>query len=409
MTRQRDFLHKCLLALGAASIALLSPAAADAATFKVLYYFKGGSDGHYPNASLIADDSGNLYGTTYFGGAANAGTVFKLAPDGTETLLHVFTGYPTDGALPQANLTSDGEGNLFGTTRGGGAPISWGTIFKLTPDGTETVLYNFAGGSDGAYPYAGLTADAAGNLYGTTYYGGGTGCTNNYGCGTVFRLAPDGTESVLHAFAGGNDGANPAAGVILDSAGNLYGTTIGGGAGCSGYGCGIVFKIAPDGIETILHTFTGYPTDGSGPWGGLIKDKVGNLYGTTYVGGSGSSRCYEGCGTVYELAPNGTETVLYAFTDGLDGGLPVASLIRDKKGNLYGTTEVGGAGGAGVVFKLTPGGAEHALHAFFKKNGQLPLAGLMADGAGNLYGTTAYGGNKACRRLGCGTVFEVTP
>jgi uncharacterized repeat protein (TIGR03803 family) len=320
-------------AYGAGSVYKLSPGG----TLTELYSFTGGVDGNTPDAGLIADNAGNLYGTTAFGGAYSNGVVFKLTPAGTETTLYSFTG-GNDGGNPFDSLVFDGAGNLYGTTEFGGA-YSNGMVFKLTPAGTETTLYSFTGGSDGAYPVAGLIFDSAGNLYGTTELGGGS-C-----CGVVFKLTPTGTETVLHSFTGGNDGGMPIAGVIADSAGNLYGTTFNGGA----YGFGVVFKLTPTGTETPLYSFTG-GNDGGYLYGGVILDSAGNLYGTTIDGGA------YGWGTAYKVTPGGTETVLYSFTGGNDGGEPVAGVIADSAGNLYSTTGVGGADGNGVIFKLSATG-----------------------------------------------------
>ena len=281
------------------------------------------------------------------------------------------------------------------------APGSSHAAFRL--------LYTFKGGTDGAGPEAGLILDKAGNLYGTTV-GGGTGCSSG-GCGTVFRLAPDGSETVLYSFAGGTDGAYPEAGLIRDGSGNFYGTTNGGGnSGCDGEGCGTVFGLAPDGTETVLHVFAGGTSDGSIPVAGLIMDKSRNLYGATVSGGS-DANCYylTGCGTVFKLAPDGIETVLYAFEGGSDGGNPYGGLIVDKSGNLFGTTEYGGTGGivsAGTVFEVTPDGHETVLWNFCSEqsceDGEFPLAGLIRDKAGNLYGTTAWGGVT-------GAAFKLAP
>jgi uncharacterized repeat protein (TIGR03803 family) len=254
----------------------------------------------------------------------------------------------------------DKKGNLLGTTPYGGASAG-GTVFKVVPKGRETVLYSFAIGSDGNAPLAGLIKDKAGNLYGTTYEGGDTSCYNGYGCGTVFKLTPDGTETVLYAFQGGSDGAVPQASLIMDEAGNLYGTTVRGGniSDCDRYGCGTVFKLAPDGTETALHAFAGGPNDGANPVGDLIADKKGNLYGTTAEGGRAGG---DGAGIAFKLVPDGTETVLYSFcaqTDCTDGGNPLAGLIKDKAGNLYGTGQLGGNSSncdghnCGVVFEIT--------------------------------------------------------
>jgi uncharacterized repeat protein (TIGR03803 family) len=234
-----------------------------------------------------------------------------------------------------------------------GVNLTCGTVFKVTPEGKETVLYAFLSPSDGMWPDAGVIEDESGNLYGTTEFGGGGGGTNCYsdGCGVVFKLAPDGTETVLHAFTDGNDGAEPIASLIEDNAGNLFGTTAyGGGTGCNGTGCGTIFEVAPDGTETILYAFAG-GSDGAGPYAGLIEDGAGNLIGTTFGGGR------TGWGTVFELAPDGTETILHTFTGGKDGGHPGSALIADPNGNLYGTAEQGGRGckrsdGCGTIFEI---------------------------------------------------------
>jgi uncharacterized repeat protein (TIGR03803 family) len=243
-------------------------------------------------------------------------------------------------------LVRDAAGNLYGTTLGGGAAKS-GTVFKLDTDGRETVLHSFTGAAgDGSNPYAGLILDAAGNLYGTTVYSGDLACDPPYGCGTVFKLDAAGTETVLYRFTRtGGDGALPYGGLVRDAAGNLYGTTAGGGdLSCGdGDGCGIVFKVDSTGKETVLHIFTGTGGDGSDPFDALILDAAGNLYGTTSAGGNGSPCPYgsRSCGTVFKLDTTGKETVLHNFS-GLDGAGPFAGLIRDSAGNFYGTTEFGG-------------------------------------------------------------------
>jgi len=347
--RTLDVFSKYMLVGAAALAAFASLDTAHARDFGVLYSFTGGSDGAFPEAGLMKDKAGNLYGTTLQGGTDYFfGTVFELTPDGTETVLYSFTG-GSDGGQPGASLVKN-SGNLYGTTELGGSSscnggFGCGTVFEVAPDGAETVLHAFTGGRDGAFPWAGLLMDSAGNLYGTTVQGGNTSCNDRYGCGTVFKLAPDGTESVLHSFCSENnctDGYFPlGGGLIEDSAGNLYGTTNLGGR----HDGGIIFEIAPDGTETVLHSFGNSP-DGGHPFGGLIKDSAGNFYGTTTVGGSYDK------GTVFELAPDGSETVLYSFKGGSDGDDPYAALIEDKAGNLYGTTEDGGVYGRGTVFKL---------------------------------------------------------
>jgi uncharacterized repeat protein (TIGR03803 family) len=348
-------------------------------TESVLNSFKGGtSDGASPYAALIMDSAGNLYGTTTAGGSNNCsggcGTVFKLSPDGTggytESVLYSFVGGTSDGANPYAGLISDSTGNFYGTTTTGGSNNcsgGCGTVFKLSPGGggtyTESVLYSFVGGtSDGANPYAGLITDSTGNFYGTTTAGGSNNC--NGGCGTVFKLSPNGgnyTESVLYSFKGGtSDGANPYAGLIMDSAGNFYGTTTSGGSG------GTVFKLAPSGggyTESVLYNLPGFGiTDGASPYGSLAMDSSGNLYGTTASGGSPD--CNDGCGTVFKVAPNGTGgytgSISYDFLSGNnDGAFPFDGLVMGSTGNFYGTTTIGGSNGncpsgCGTVFEINP-------------------------------------------------------
>jgi uncharacterized repeat protein (TIGR03803 family) len=314
----------------------------------VLYSFTGtGGDGEYTQAGLVRDGAGNLYGTNQIGGDLSGcrgygcGTVFKVDKTGNETVLYSFTGSGGDGANPNA-VIRDSAGNLYGTTLNGGGASDEGTVFKLDKIGKETVLYRFKGGTDGAGPYAGLVRDPNGNLYGTTYYGGGSGCDGR-GCGTVFRLDKTGKETILHSFSNGSDGVFPYAGLIRDASGNLYGTTAGGGSGSNG----TVFKLDKTGKETILYAFTGYPYDGGEPNGGLVRDASGNLYGTTTLGGGADY------GTVFGLDKTGNEIWLYTFTGGTDGAYPFAGLVQDSKGNLYGTTS-GGGSDYGLVFELTP-------------------------------------------------------
>ncbi len=359
-------------------------------TEQVLHSFTGGTDGAYPEAGLVRDAAGNLYGTTAHGGAYGYGTVFRVSASGTETVLHSFTYNGTDGVDPEAGLVRDTAGNLYGTTAQGGA-YTYGTVFEVSASGTETVLHSFTGGADGASPYAGLVRDAAGNLYGTTVSGGA------YNYGTVFEVSASGTETVLHSFTGGTDGRNPGAGLVRDAAGNLYGTTAYGGS----YSNGTVFEVSASGTETVLHSFTGgtdgaYPGEG-GP--GLVRDAAGNLYGTT---GEGGAYNY---GTVFEVSASGAETVLYSFTGGAYGEYPAAGLVRDAAGNLYGTTVDSGIGAFGTVFEVSASGTETVLHSFTGgTDGASPRAGLVRDAAGNLYGTTVDGGAYTY-----GTVFEVTP
>lgn len=406
------------------SAALIAPCSAGGE--KLRYIFQGGSDGAGPSGQLISDSNGTLYGTTSLGGGGTecsrevdgCGTIFKLMPDGTERLLYAFQG-GSDGAYPRGSLLVDGSGNYFGTTpEGGGSGCSarCGAVFELSSGGAETVLYAFLGGSDGGAPNGDLITDSEENLYGTTASGGsfnGSLCSTDGGCGTVFRVAPDGTETALYAFQAGNDGAFPYAGVLMDSSENLYGTTTEGGASCTGntYGCGTVFKVTPSGSETVLYSFRG-GDDGNSPRATLISDQSGNFYGTT-AGGGGNCNC----GTVFKLAPDGTEAVLYAFQGGTDGLFPFGGLVMDKAGNLYGTTYSGGHDqtcdntekGCGTVFKISTNGGETVLYRFkWRSNGAAPSgafpnASLLLGKHGALYGTASAGG-----RDNDGVVFSVT-
>lgn len=262
----------------------------------VLYDFRGyPSDGAEPFAGLIRDSLGNFYGTTFDGGSSEGGTVFKLDPSGNETVLHTFAGFPADGEEPAAALVRDGAGNLYGTTFQGGA-YGGGVVFKLDAAGVETILHNFTLGS----PQAALVQDAAGNLYGTAFYGGSESCSSGYpGCGTVFKLSKTtGNGNVLYSFLGTPDGSNPVSTLVRDAAANVYGTTFLGGV----YHAGTVFKLDKTGKETVLYSFTG-GADGANPEAGLVMDAAGNLYGTTYLGGDLSCFPPYGCGAVFKLAP----------------------------------------------------------------------------------------------------------
>jgi len=406
--------------LGAASATLmivivitlvLAPAAWPQSTYKTLHKFTK-KQGVYAHWRPIFDAAGNLYGAACYGGAYGNGVVFKLAPnsDGswTESSLHDFTG-GDDGSCP-GELLFDAAGNLYSATAQGGAYGS-GVVFELTPnsDGTwtEGVLYAFTGGTDGSNPDAPLIFDAKGTLYGTVVYAGA------HGWGGVFKLTPnsDGTwsESVLYAFTGGKDGGHPVTGLIFDTAGNLYGTTYWGASRSCSQGCGVVFKLTPNGdgswTESVLHTFTG-GKDGSYPTGWLIFDAAGNLYGATDIGG------VSGDGVVFKVAPTLTGrwklTVLHQFTGGGRAAWGGCGLTFDVSGNLYGTRNVGGAYQYGVVFKLAPtssgGWKETVLHAFKDTPGAYPDGGVIFDAAGNLYGMTSGDGNKTF-----GSVYEITP
>jgi uncharacterized repeat protein (TIGR03803 family) len=455
---------------------LLGGAWASAQTETLLYNFPAAqSDAVGPNgplSGLIFDAAGHLYGSTAYGGSYGDGTVYVLAQEAgnwTAQTLHSFRGGtfgkpPQSGAYPYGNLTFDAAGNLYGVTLVGGGSQACGfddlegcgTVFQLArnPGGAsvQTVLHHFeSNGMDGQYPNGSLILDASGNVYGTTGQGGNGLCVEYtggavLGCGTVFELSPaqDGgwTEKIIYNFQGGvlgmpsADGAAPMAGLIRDSAGNLFGTTYSGGV----YGVGTVFELspAPGGSweEKILYSFDNNTADGYKPLAGLVFDGAGNLYGTTNEGGAGlctndfgTGGSVLGCGTVFEMSPQGSgvwaEKILYSFQyNSTDGRYPSGALIFDAKGNLYGTTVLGGTGlcedddgdilGCGTVFALYPKGSggwtEVVLHEFqySSTDGQGPNGNLVFDASGNLYGTTQSGGDNGGKIVGGGTVFKIT-
>ena len=404
-------------------ITVLPVSAAD--TAKVLHSFGEGDDGAGPYGSVVFDAAGNLYGTTYGGGAFKAGTIFQLTlnPKGkwTEKVLHSF-GKGKEGASPYASLILDAAGNLYGTTTAGGAHNN-GTVFELTPGAnggwTEKILHSFdLNGKDGARPRAGLIFDGAGNLYGTTEWGGEVGCAPPNGCGTVFKLTL-GTNGQwihtgLHSFKGNGatsrDGANPEASLIFGANGNLYGTTYAGGRSY-----GTVFELTPGAngswTETVLYRFCTVHrcVDGAHPFAGLIFDAQGNLYGTT---GGGGAYCFSsgGCGTAFQLTPGAdgkwSENVLHSFNGNSDGSGSGGNLIFDASGNLYGTTGAGSQN-KGTVFQLSQVNGQWTntvLYNFENRTGANPFDGVIFDAAGNLYGTTNSGGANSG-----GTVFQITP
>lgn len=406
-----------------AGLGIFPASLASAQTFTTIYSFTGGVDGAAPLSGLVKVGT-NLYGTAGWGGlqgsncdnnmgyGTGCGTVFELVRTKTGwafRLVYSFTG-GADGNAPFGTLSKDSLGNLYGTASWGGTEnancsynsgygVGCGTVFKLTPASGGwrfSVLHSFGGIPDGANPdFESLVFDTQGNLYGTTEFGGN--CCHAGG-GTVFKIANDGSESVLYRFqAGLNDGSMPYGGLVQDRQGNLYGTTYWNGVS----GMGTVFRVTTDGMESILHSFAG-GSDGGYPRAGLLADAQGVGYGTTYYGGP------VGTGTVFQIAKDGTETILHSFcsspycTDGLS---PYGALIKDKGGNLYGTTWIGGANGYGVVFELSPSGdqwVETVLHAFDYTDGAWPYSSLLLCN-NVLYGTTAGGGSN-----GHGTVFALT-
>ena len=423
-------IHAGTLSL-ALSTALLS--FAHAQTFTTLHTFEN-TEGANPQAALIQDSTGNLYSTAQYGGAYQSGTAFRLSRSGILTVLHNF-GYPSsDGARPQAPLLADGQGNLYGTTYSGGdycadfGQTQCGTVFKIDASGAETILHNFEGGSsssnDGDNPAAGLVADRAGNLYGTTW-GGFKGSV-------AFELSPSGAETILHNFIGGSDGLTIYSTLVKDDAGNLWGTTYaGGGAGCGGRGCGTISKLtrtASGWSETVTYRFTG-AADGGSPYAGLTWDPGRRVfYGVTQIGGNASGCLFlgnpTGCGTLFEVDASGThERVLYRFAGQADGGQPVANLVVDPLGDLWGTTTMGGdlncpasSNGCGTVFVRRPGGELVTVHAFTGgSDGAVPYGALLLDlKKPAVYGTTTVGGDPSCQTQegggpGCGVVFSITP
>jgi len=382
------------LATGLAGVIAVAATAPALAQETVLWNFGQGSDGTRPDAALVLDGAGNLYGTTNHGGDHTRGTIFTIKTDGSGyAILHHFAGGVDDGAVPFGALVLDDAGNLYGTTFGGGSgSAEHGTVFTIKTDGTGfNVLYRFQGGaSDGEFPMAGLILDATGTLYGTTTSGGYTFC--QYNCGTVFSLATDGTNyRVLRTFPTPDcQGTYLSAPLVMDADGNLYSTTEY-GPGTNNQDSGTIFKLSADGTTCEkLWTFTDIPHDGEHPEGGLILDGAGTLYGTTIMGGT------VGGGIVFSIATDRSYTPLHNF-GGPDGGYSQAGLVLDGLGNLYGTTLQGGASGRGTVFTLpTDGSAFNVLYAFTGSNdGNGPNSAVVLDGVGSLYGTTVAGGTHS--------------
>lgn len=396
--------------------------------FSVVYAFTGGADGEIIEGQedLAVDRKGNIYGTG-FGPIQNpdcfsigCGIVFKIDPKGKESTLHSFAG-PPDGNNPLAGVSSDNWGNVYGTTEGGGNNAvanelgGFGTVFKIEPDGHESVLYSFTNPPDGGEPNfgEGLILGKNGDVYGTTDGGGiQSPCL---GCGTVFKVTPDGRETVLYRFLGGTaDGWEPTGNLAQDEEGNLYGVTTYGGT----YNQGTIYKVDPRGNETILYNFTG----GFDGWAaqGLIRDCDGTLYGVAKFGGSAPS--YSGYGVAFKLDPKGAFSVLHTFTNGSDGGNPIGQLVRIGT-DLYGATYSGGdqtdincgGEGCGVAYKLDSKGNETVLYTFTGfGDGDNPISGLVQDWEGNLYGLTSFGGDLAspspiCAGFGCGVVYKLSP
>jgi uncharacterized repeat protein (TIGR03803 family) len=422
----RDFFQAVLSrVVVVATLVSLMAGSAWSAAYRVLYNFTPRNTP--PSSGLVVDTKGNAYGTTSVGpsGRVNLGTVYQLSPTSGFHVLFGFNLTGKDGVAPQGNLAIDSAGNVYGTTIYGGANTSQcdgagcGVVYKLSPPlngiglWTQTILYSFCSQAncvDGANPQAGVILDSAGNLYGTTELGG-------IGGGTVFELSPTQsgwTESVISSFSGG--GSSPESGLIFDAVGNLYGTTAYGGGG----GAGTVFELSPTGsgwTESILYSFQRFSgsVDGCDPLAGVIFDAAGDLYGTTSSGGLYSSECFGGFGTVFELMPDGnggwSEAIIYNFAGGEDGSDPIAGLAIDSSGNLYGTTFYGGSSqDFGTIFELIPGAGGQWRERVFRlagsSTGYWPSAPVILNSAGKVFGTTTQGGRN--NNYG-GVVFEITP
>lgn len=461
MTRMLSLTLRRIGLLMAAAILIAVPASAQEFTFSALHDFVG-SDGAFPFGNLISDSAGNLYGVAGGGGIQNTagcsgyqyiqtaycGAVFQLTKTATGYTYHTlyqFTGGP-GGGTPFAGLTLDSAGNLYGTAAFGGSCTSapgCGVVYELSPTTigpwTETVLYSFQGGDDGGIPESQMVFDSFGNLYGTTHGGGSGNCGLGAPCGVVFELSPTKsgawTETVLYSFTSESDGMEPQGPLVRGAHGDLFGTTPAGGSvgnncGYPYYGCGTVFEIskgASGWTKTTLYTFLG-ATDGATPLGGVILDSAGHLYGTAEQGGNPNgcvTNPNPGCGVVFTLGANSsgewTEQVIATFEPNADGnpgntgGSPAGSLVFDSAGNLYGTASQGGAGN-GVVFKLSKSSAtkwdETELYTFNGLNhGAGPVSNILVNTTGDLFGTAIAGGKTSdtyCSGT-CGLVFALKP
>jgi uncharacterized repeat protein (TIGR03803 family) len=416
----------CIVAATGLLLALASSGTVKASSGKIIYSFQGGSDGDYPLSDLILDSAGNLYGTTDLGGTGTAcnggcGTVFRLQRTSNgwkEQVLYSFAG-GADGINPEAGLIFDSSGNLYGTTANGGG--GGGTVFKLALNSkggwTESVIHSFNCQSEGCNPQTDLSFDAHGNLFSTMSVGP-TG-----GPGAVFELMPQSNgswkETTIYEFKGPPDGSMPSSPVALDSQGDVFGMTEFGGSGTcllrsSTLGCGIVYELTPNSggwTETVIHNFTRGGGFGVNPSTGFFQDKAGHLFGTTVAGGNGF-------GSVFELdlsqKKGKQQTVVHRFYGNPDGKGPTGQVAMNANGAMFGATGGGGANRSGTVFELsfsqTTGWRERLLHTFAGgTDGLAPFGGVVSDAQGHIYGTTSFGGTGTACRAGCGTVYEVTP
>ena len=382
-------------------VVFLLAALAQSQTFTTLYSFTGGSDGNLPEAGVIQDSAGNLYGTTWWGGylkcneyTPGCGVVYEVNSSGTETVVHTFC-TPNqcyvgnyDGMLPITPVVRDKAGNFYGTTYEG---VDYGTVYKIDTAGNETVLYNFYRGPVGCLPAQGLIVDKSGNLFGTTSE---CGISDYSGFGTIFKMDSAGNFTVLYSFTG-SDGAYPYFGhLIMDKNGDLYGVTPMGGA----YDAGVLYKLTTEGQLTALHSFGG-TSDGCYPWGTVAMDQAGNLYGTTHSCGA------NGYGTIWKVSKKGKETILHSFAGyPWDGCYPFASVARDSKGNLYGVTSGCGANNWGALYELSASGTLTLLHSFSGTDGEYPYGEVLLTAKGELFGTATSGG-----AYGYGTVWSYVP
>ena len=387
----KKFQNPALVAIAGTWLVLAAGMVCAAQTTAVLYNFGSVSgDPLQPsNSGIVAQGrDGNLYTTSPSGGTGTGGTVFKITPSGTVTVLYSFDSI--HGATPYAGLTLGTDGNFYGGAATAGSGCC-GTIFKITPSGVLTVLYNFSGAADGGVPQAPPIQGTDGNFYGT-----GTGGGNGYG--TVYKLTPSGVLTTLYSFDV-THGAFPQSPLIQATDGNFYGTTLNGGTNGSQ---GVVFKITPSGKLTTVFNFDG--THGVSPIGPLVQSTDGNFYGTTFGGGTGN------VGTVFRMTPTGVVTVLHSFNFSPDGGRPNAGLVEATDGNFYGATSQGGTLGYGTLYSITPGGTFMVLYNFDNTTGAYPLVTLTQRTSGLLYGDTSKGGTgtvNTCVGSGCGTFFSL--
>jgi uncharacterized repeat protein (TIGR03803 family) len=380
---------------------------ADAQTESNLYSYGGLPDGANPRSGLVQGRDGNFYGTTYAGGTNSSGSVFRITPGGSYASLYSFGSQPFDGAHPSAGLVQGGDGNFYGTAYYGGTS-NFGTVFRISPGGSYSNLYSFQGWPfDGGNPAAALVQGSDGNFYGTASVGG----ANHEGA--VFRFTTNGNETVLYSFVGlytgapTNDGAGPVAPLVQGSDGNFYGTTFFGGlTNVAGFtnifngGLGTVFRISPGGSYSNLYFFGSKYPDGIYPTS-LVQGRDGNFYGVATEGGASNT-----LGAVFRITPGGSESLIYSFgSQPGDGTRPAGSLVIGSDGNFYGTTLDGGTNGLGAVFRMSPGGSETVLYAFGSQtnDGASPLGSLIQASGGTLFGTTEFGGAGAK-----GTIFELT-